>query len=196
MIQMDYSSVALGARIDQQGMAPWLVADSARSVNIIGESYLPAERWVTPATPIHSRVGQTETPLKWDLGEVTLYLANKSMYAKRKVFTYTWALEGLEAGDWSKEAKRRSSYFDYLGSYFKVKRLMHRNSVAENLAAIARQYPGVVELGSIVYEDSQLVSFLLKPMERFGGRSAIELLRSGEERRVLSALASDFEWLS
>ena len=55
------------------------------------------------------------------------------------------------------------------------------------------QFPAVARLGNAVYSAEGLRLFLTTPAERFDGRTALDLLRNGEEGRVVSALASDYE---
>lgn len=66
------------------------------------------------------------------------------------------------------------------------------DDVLEELAG----HPTVAKLGKAVYTPKGLRLFLTSPSARFEGRTALELMRSGEEERVVSALASDYEAIS
>jgi HSP20 family protein len=55
------------------------------------------------------------------------------------------------------------------------------------------RFPTVATLGNAVYTPEGLHLFLTSPAERFDGRTALDLLHGGEEDRVVSALASDYE---
>lgn len=58
------------------------------------------------------------------------------------------------------------------------------------------QHPSIARLGKAVYTPRGLHLFLTIPSERFGGRTALDLMREGDEQTVLSALASDYEAIS
>lgn len=68
----------------------------------------------------------------------------------------------------------------------------HHDDQVEN---VLERFPEIVHVGLAVYTEDGLRAFLTTPMERFDGRSGIELIRDGKEERVLSALASDYEGL-
>lgn len=57
-------------------------------------------------------------------------------------------------------------------------------------------HPTIARLGRAVYTPDGLRVFLTSPSPRFDGRTALDLMRSGEEERVISALASDYEAIS
>ena len=64
-----------------------------------------------------------------------------------------------------------------------------RPVVAKRLAQLAQ----IVDLGELVFTPDGWRQFLVVPQPRFGGRTAKQLLERGELRRVLAALASDYE---
>ena len=68
-------------------------------------------------------------------------------------------------------------------------RLRERPVVAERLAQLAQ----IVDLGELVFTPDGWRQFLVVPQPRFDGRTAKQLLERGELRRVLAALASDYE---
>ncbi|MBA2276888.1 MAG: hypothetical protein H0W06_03920 [Chloroflexia bacterium] len=71
----------------------------------------------------------------------------------------------------------------------------NRSKRGDELAELAR-YPDVAKLGHAVYTGEGLRLFLTTPSARFDGQTALDLLRGGNEERVLSALASDYEAIS
>ena len=64
------------------------------------------------------------------------------------------------------------------------------------LQRILDQYPEVGRVGRAVYEDDALLVLLLRPSQRFGGQSGLDLLRAGREGEVISALAADYEGIA
>jgi transcriptional regulator with XRE-family HTH domain len=64
-----------------------------------------------------------------------------------------------------------------------------RPVVAERLAQLAQ----IVDLGELVFTPDGWRQFLVVPQPRFDGRTAKQLLERGKLRRVLAALASDYE---
>ncbi len=63
------------------------------------------------------------------------------------------------------------------------------------LARWRTEFPEIVELGLVIYTPEGLARFLRSPQPRFGGRTALELMATGQADRVLSALAADHEGL-
>lgn len=63
------------------------------------------------------------------------------------------------------------------------------SAVIEKLGQLAQ----IVELGQLVYSAEGWRQFLSMPQSRFGGRSALQLIERGEAKRVLGALATDYE---
>ncbi|HEY7030192.1 MAG TPA: antitoxin Xre/MbcA/ParS toxin-binding domain-containing protein [Thermomicrobiales bacterium] len=64
------------------------------------------------------------------------------------------------------------------------------------LSARLAQFPDIAQLALAVYTPEGVRLFMTEPSSRFDGRTALELLESGDAQRVLSALAADYEWLS
>jgi hypothetical protein len=64
---------------------------------------------------------------------------------------------------------------------------------AARLERIFAEYPEVGRVGRAVYDDDALLVLLLRPSERFGGQSGLELLQAGREDEVISVLAADYE---
>lgn len=54
------------------------------------------------------------------------------------------------------------------------------------------KFKEITELGLMVYTAVGFQEFLKTPLPIFGGRSAFELLQSGDYETVLSAIAADF----
>jgi hypothetical protein len=61
---------------------------------------------------------------------------------------------------------------------------------------VLERFPEVGRIANAVYEPEGVRLFLTTPMSRFGGRTAMQLLEQGQEDKVLSALAADYEGLS
>jgi uncharacterized protein (DUF2384 family) len=51
----------------------------------------------------------------------------------------------------------------------------------------------VVDLAAIVYGSGGMATFLTTPQRRFGDRTPLRLIETGEVDRVLGALAGDYE---
>ena len=80
------------------------------------------------------------------------------------------------------------------------KRAKLRGSVAtfdqgDHVGRQLARFPEVRNLGLVVYTPEGLSLFLRSPQPRFGGRSALDLMESGEAQLVLAALAADHEGL-
>jgi hypothetical protein len=64
---------------------------------------------------------------------------------------------------------------------------------ADRLQRIFEEYPEVQRFGRAVYDDDALLVLLLRPSERFGGLSGLDLLQAGREDEVISLLAADYD---
>ncbi len=80
------------------------------------------------------------------------------------------------------------------GAHAPVEQANYHHS-ADQIEDLLTDFPDIERVGLAVYTVDGLHQFLSTPMERFGGRTGIELIRNGESGRVLSALASDYEGL-
>lgn len=78
-----------------------------------------------------------------------------------------------------------------------IERWEARREPPTDRTALARlaQVQEIVSLGAIVWTPDGLLHFLTSPTPIFGGRSALQLIETGEGERVLSELAADYEGL-
>lgn len=73
--------------------------------------------------------------------------------------------------------------------------LVLENDTEGEAARCLAQFPDVRNLGLVVYTAEGFNSFLRTPQARFDGRTALDLMATGEAERVLAALAADHEGL-
>lgn len=73
--------------------------------------------------------------------------------------------------------------------------LVVENESGDEVSRRLAPFPDVRELGLVVYTAEGFDLFLRTPQPRFDGRTALDLLATGEAARVFSALAADHEGL-
>lgn len=78
-----------------------------------------------------------------------------------------------------------------------IERWEERNALPVNRALLDRlaRIQEVIQLGMLVYTTEGFHRFLTTPLAVFGGRTALQLIETGQADRVVAALAADYEGL-
>ncbi len=78
-----------------------------------------------------------------------------------------------------------------------IERWEERNALPVTRVLVERlaKMQEIIRLGHAVYTPEGFRRFLSTPLDEFDGRTALQLIESGQADRVLSALAADYEGL-